>query len=161
MSPKLTVTTIEGGESHSIIPDRCSITIDVRLTTTFDKKTASELIASVAADIDERWQTRATKIAFKESWPAYGLDEAAPIRLALSRAAQVHLPHPVLAKVAGPSNIGNFLASLGIDATAGLGVRYEGLHGTDERIDLTTIPAVQATYHDAILELLSVERGTG
>jgi acetylornithine deacetylase/succinyl-diaminopimelate desuccinylase-like protein len=58
------------------------------------------------------------------------------------------------AKVAGPSNIGNYLARLGIPATAGFGVDYQGLHGTDERIRLDSIPVVQAAYHQALLTLL-------
>jgi succinyl-diaminopimelate desuccinylase len=61
----------------------------------------------------------------------------------------------VEAKIAGPSNIGNYLAGLGIPATAGFGVSYVGLHGTDERARLDTIPTVQATYHDAVLRLMS------
>jgi succinyl-diaminopimelate desuccinylase len=58
------------------------------------------------------------------------------------------------AKVAGPSNIGNYLAGLGIPATAGFGVDCQGLHGTDERIRLGSIPVVQAAYHQALLTLL-------
>ena len=46
------------------------------------------------------------------------------------------------------------LAGLGIPATAGFGVHYQGLHGTDERIRLDSIPAVQAVYHQALLTLL-------
>jgi hypothetical protein len=42
---------------------------------------------------------------------------------------------------------------------AGFGVDYRGLHGTDERIRLDSIPAVQATSHQAWLTLLS--RGAG
>jgi succinyl-diaminopimelate desuccinylase len=57
--------------------------------------------------------------------------------------------------VAGPSNIGNYLAKLGIDATAGLGVNYKGLHATDERIELATIPIIQAIYHEAVRTLLN------
>jgi succinyl-diaminopimelate desuccinylase len=59
-----------------------------------------------------------------------------------------------VAKIAGPSNIGNYLAGLGIPATAGFGVDYRGLHGTDERIRLDSIPPVQAAYHRALLSLL-------
>ena len=59
------------------------------------------------------------------------------------------------AKVAGPSNIGNYLAKLGIDATAGFGVRYKNLHGANEKIELATISAVQTIYHEAALRLLS------
>jgi succinyl-diaminopimelate desuccinylase len=58
----------------------------------------------------------------------------------LESAARRHLPCAPPAKVAGPSNIGNYLAKLGIPATAGLGVVYHGLHGTDERIELASVP---------------------
>lgn len=61
----------------------------------------------------------------------------------------------VEAKIAGPSNIGNYLAGLGIPATAGFGVSYTGLHATDERIRLDTIPTVQAVYHATLVTLLS------
>jgi succinyl-diaminopimelate desuccinylase len=57
-------------------------------------------------------------------------------------------------KSAGPSNIGNHLAGLGIPAIAGFGVDYQGLHGADERIRLDSIPAVQAAYHHALRTLL-------
>jgi succinyl-diaminopimelate desuccinylase len=50
-----------------------------------------------------------------------------------------------VAKIAGPSNIGNYLAGLGIQATAGFGVQYAGLHGIDERIRIDSIPPI----HDA------------
>lgn len=59
------------------------------------------------------------------------------------------------AKITGPSNIGNYLTGLGIPATAGFGVRSLGLHGTDERARLDTIPPVQAVYHTAVLRLMS------
>ena len=60
----------------------------------------------------------------------------------------------VAPKIAGPSNIGNYLAGLGIPATAGFGVTYAGLHATDERIRIDSIPAVHATYDAAALALL-------
>jgi succinyl-diaminopimelate desuccinylase len=43
---------------------------------------------------------------------------------------------------------------LGIPATAGFGVDYRGLHDTDERIRLDSVPIVQAVYHQALLTLL-------
>jgi succinyl-diaminopimelate desuccinylase len=156
LPPKLTVTGIHGGESYSVVPDRCSVEVDVRLTPSFPKEAAVSLLRNAVAELDRSHPAgRGAEIEFEESWPAYHLAESAPIRIALMTAAQKHLDTPVTAKVAGPSNIGNYLASLGIDATAGLGVRYEGLHGTDERIDLASIPPVQATYHEAVLTLLS------
>jgi succinyl-diaminopimelate desuccinylase len=150
LPPRVTVTAVQGGEGYSIIPDRCTVDVDVRLTPSFDEACAAALIDHATAEVEG-------EIAFLESWPAFCLAEDAPIRVALTRAAQCHLPAAPPTKVAGPSNIGNYLAKLGIDATAGFGVRYHGLHGTDERIDLSTIPIVQAVYHQAILMLLSAE----
>lgn len=59
------------------------------------------------------------------------------------------------AKIASSSNIGNYLAGLGIPATAGIGVSYVGLHGTDGHARLDTIPTVRAVYHNAVLRLTS------
>uniref|UniRef100_UPI003F49924B hypothetical protein n=1 Tax=Amycolatopsis sp. CA-096443 TaxID=3239919 RepID=UPI003F49924B len=57
--------------------------------------------------------------------------------------------------VARASNIGNFLAGLGIPATAGFGLHYRGLHGTDECARLDVLPVVQTAYHHAALSLLN------
>lgn len=157
LPPQLTVTGITGGEGYSIVPDCCTVNVDIRLTTTFDDAAAKKVVSEAVAEIDNQWpsSTRATTVVFHESWPAYRLGDGVPIRVALQYAAERHLQGQVNANVAGPSNIGNYLAKLGIDATAGLGVRYSGLHGTDERIELVTIPPIQATYHEAVLTLLS------
>jgi succinyl-diaminopimelate desuccinylase len=155
LPPRLTVTGIRSGESYSIIPDRCEVDIDVRLTPRFTQLEAEALIRRLMRQADQEWQAEEPSgVTFLESWPAYRLGRSAPVRQALLDAAGRHLPRPPEAKVAGPPNIGNYLAKLGIEATAGLGVAYEGLHGADERIDLATIPAIQATYHEAVLTLL-------
>jgi succinyl-diaminopimelate desuccinylase len=157
LAPKLTVTAIHGGEGYTIVPDRCTISIDIRLTTTFGDAAASKLLREIVTGIDHEWpQTPQTEISMRQTWRAYKLGEDTAIRMALTSAATRHLPCPPQPKVSGPSNIGNYLAQLGIPATAGLGVRYEGLHGTDERIEIATVPLVQATYHEAVLTLLSL-----
>ncbi|MGH3898633.1 MAG: hypothetical protein ACRDTA_10335 [Pseudonocardiaceae bacterium] len=86
-------------------------------------------------------------------WPAYALPTGSRLRQTLLEAART-FGADVAPKVAGPSNIGNYLAGLGIPATAGFGVTYTGLHATDERIRLDTIPTVQANYHATVLSLL-------
>jgi succinyl-diaminopimelate desuccinylase len=156
LPPRLTVTAVQGGEGYSIVPDRCTVNVDARLTRSFGAAAAAALVERAAAGVDREWPgTGPTEITWQQAWPAYWLDEEAPVRAALAAAAARHLPQPPQPRVSGPANIGNYLALLGIPATAGLGVRYHGLHGTDERIEVVTIPPVQATYHEAILALLS------
>jgi succinyl-diaminopimelate desuccinylase len=152
---KLTVTAITGGEGYSVTPDLCTLNVDIRTTPTFHSDAASSLLEHLVASVDGAWPgTRPTLIQVDTRWPAYSLAEDSRLRTALLDAAHA-AGIQVDAKIAGPSNIGNYLAGLGIPAIAGFGVTYTGLHGTDERIQLDTIPTVQAIYHAASLELLS------
>jgi succinyl-diaminopimelate desuccinylase len=155
LPPKVTVTEIRGGEGFSVMPDVCSLSVDVRLTPDFDATAAQALIRDAIVTLDERWpDTRPTTVEVVTDWPPYRLPPtSALVEALLDGAAGAGLrPAP---RVAGPSNIGNYLAGLSIPATAGFGAVYEGLHGTDERIRVDTVPAVQASYHQAILTLLS------
>jgi succinyl-diaminopimelate desuccinylase len=151
---KLTVTEVRGGEGYSMVPDLCTFNVDVRVTPALDDTAALGLLRTAAADIDAAWPgTAPTQVQVTTRWPAYALPDNSPLRHALLEAAGSAGLAPA-AKVAGPSNIGNYLAGLGIPATAGFGVDYRGLHGIDERIRLDSIPPVQAIYHQALLTLL-------
>jgi succinyl-diaminopimelate desuccinylase len=152
---RLTVTAINGGEGYSTVPDLCTFNVDVRLTPALDDQAALSLLRSAAADADSAWPgTQPTHVEVTTRWPAFALPEEAPLRTALLAAANA-AGVSTTAKVAGPSNIGNYLAGLGVPATAGFGVDCQGLHGTDEQIRLESIPQVQATYHQALLSLLN------
>ena len=152
---KLTVTAVSGGEGYSVTPDLCTLNVDIRTTPTFDSAAAAHLLDQLIAGVDDAWPgTRPTLIQVDTRWPAYALSADSRLRTAILDAA-TSAGVQVDAKIAGPANIGNYLAGLGIPATAGFGAAYTGLHGTDERIQLNTIPTVQAVYHTAALALLS------
>ncbi len=152
---KLTVTAIDGGQGYSVTPDLCTLNIDIRTTPTFNDTAASTLLGHAIARVDQQWpDTRPTLVQLTTRWPAYALPADSPLRTTLLRVAH-SFGVDVEAKIAGPSNIGNYLAGLGIPATAGFGVDYTGLHATDERIRLDTIPTVQAIYHATLISLLT------
>ena len=73
---------------------------------------------------------------------------------ALRQAAHAERGATLPCVVAGPSNIGNYLASLDVPALCGFGVGYAGIHATDERVDLSTIAPVYRIYERALLALL-------
>jgi succinyl-diaminopimelate desuccinylase len=151
---RLTVTAISGGEGYSVVPDLCVVNVDVRLTPAFDSQAALATVTAAAATTDDGWPgTQPTYVEVITSWPPYALPGDSPLLTALlsgARSAGI----TARAKIAGPSNIGNYLAGLEIPATAGFGVAYEGLHGTDERVRIDSIPPVQAAYQQALLTLL-------
>jgi len=155
LPPKLTVAAIKGGQGYTIVPDTCTIAVDVRLTPAFDAAAAARLLEEVVDAIDRQVPSaRSTNIHFEESWPAYRLGSESRLGQVLPNVASKVAGRAIGTKIAGPSNIGNYLATLGVEATAGFGVGYRNLHGIDECIDVATIPLVQATYHLALLQLL-------
>ena len=156
---RLTVTAISGGDGYSTVADLCVLNVDIRLTPTLDDRDALALLWSAANEMDAAWPaTPATSVEVTTCWPPFALPEEEPLRSALVSAAS-RAGIRVEAKVAGPSNIGNYLAGLGIPATAGFGVAYRGLHGTDERVSLESIVPVQSAYHQALLTLLATPLG--
>ena len=155
LPPKLTVTSCHGGEGFSVVPGLCELGVDIRTTPAFDARAAEHLVRAAAAELDRQLPgPTPTVITQVASWPPYRLTEDEQPAAALLAAATGE-GLTVRAKTAGPSNIGNLLAAAGIPATAGFGVRYEGLHGTDERAYLADLPAVHAVYRRAVLRLLA------
>ena len=119
---KLTVTAISGGQGYSTVPDLCTFNVDMRLTPALDGQAARDMLRVAAAEVDRAWPgTQPTDAEVTTCWPAFMLGEREPLRAAL-RAGADTAGVQVSAKVAGPSNIGNYLAGLGIPATAGFGV---------------------------------------
>ncbi|MBF5001833.1 M20 family metallopeptidase [Nocardia sp. BSTN01] len=150
---KLTVTEITGGQGYSVTPDLCSINIDIRTTPDFDDAAAETLICRIVDDTDRRWpDTKPTLIQHIQHWPPFAHPHSAPATALFTATADLGID--TAAKIAGPSNIGNYLAGLGIPVTAGFGVDKIGEHSTDERIRIDTIPLVHAAYHTAVRNLL-------
>lgn len=148
------MTAIESGNGFSVVPDLCTVNVDVRTTPAFPEEQAVDLVTDVVAKVDAEWaQTAPTLIEAHTRWPTYALSPDAPLRSALVEATHAH-GVPVQAKIAGPSSIGNYLAGLNIPATAGFGAVHEGLHATDERVRLDTVPLAQAVYEQAVRTLM-------
>ncbi|WP_371660696.1 M20 family metallopeptidase [Streptomyces sp. NBC_00280] len=155
LPPKLTITEFHSGEGFTSVPDHATVGVDVRLTDALDAKDAEELIRKASAQLDADFPApRATEIEAALCWPPYRLmpgDQPAAALFAGAEAAGIS----ARPKVAGPSNIGNLLATHKIRTTAGFGLPYAGLHGTDECVDLSALPTIQAAYHHAVLNLLA------
>jgi succinyl-diaminopimelate desuccinylase len=151
LPPKVTVTFIRGGDGFSVVPDLCEVGIDVRLTPRFEAGDAEALLRELVADLDATTAApRPTTIELQAGWPSYRLPATSPLARSLQVAAAGVLKRPCPLAVVGPSNIGNFLAGLGIEATAGFGVSYRNLHAADEAVEVASIGPVYETYRHAL-----------
>jgi succinyl-diaminopimelate desuccinylase len=155
LPPQLTITHISGGHGFSGVPDLCTVNIDIRLTPTFGATQAHKLLVEGVQRLDqETVRSRATEIETLEGFGAYVLDPDSALVRALQTSAQRVLGHPVPTAVAGPSSIGNYLASLGIPATSGFGVIGRNFHAADECMAVDSILPAYQVYWGAIQELL-------
>lgn len=151
-----TTTAVIGGRGYSNVPDSCFLRVDYRLTPSFRLADAKRHLRNAVERVDRRFNTgRDSKIASEQSWPAYKIDENSPLISALTGAARAHLKTAPTLRISGPSNVGNFLYSHGIEATCGFGVNYRNIHAANEAIEVDSVMPIFETYKQAILDLVT------
>lgn len=156
--PQANITEIAGGQGFTIIPDRCTCKVDIRLTPNFTFETAKAWVDELVRGLDEKNPgPRPTRIDWMESWPPYRVKSESFLVSEFMKVAGAVFKRPIHEKVSGPSNIGNYLASRGIPALSGFGVTYWNIHGIDECIDLETVLPAYETYYQAVRNLLAAE----
>ena len=155
LPPQVTITGMHGGgEGFSQIPDLCEIKLDIRLTPVFTDASAREAVLRAVDEADAQCpQAPRTGVVWHDGWPAYRVPDSHPLVSALREACRAQLGSDVPVAIVGPSNIGNYLASLGVPALCGFGVRDQGIHGANERIELASIEPVYNVYRDALRRL--------
>ena len=155
LPPQLTITGMHGGsQAFSQVPDLCELRLDMRLTPSFSLEPARKAIEEAVAAFDASSpQAAATAIDWHGGWPAYQLAADHALVQAMQQAARDELEAEIPTAVVGPSNIGNYLASLGVPALCGFGVRAEGIHAANERIALDSIEPVYRVYRNALNRL--------
>lgn len=155
LPPQLTLTGIRGGgEGFSQVPDLCELKLDIRLTPAFADLAAREAVGRAVRDIDALCpDAPPTAIEWIDGWPAYRVPASHPLAAAMHDACVAQLGTEVPVGIVGPSNIGNYLASLGVPALCGFGVRDIGIHAANERIELASLEPVYRVYRDALHRL--------
>ncbi|MGH2672612.1 MAG: M20 family metallopeptidase [Actinomycetota bacterium] len=152
--PKVTVTSVSGGEDFSLVPDLCRIGVDVRVTPAFGAEEAEVAIHEAVASQDREDPERPSVVETIKGWPPFRTPDTAHFVTTLQRAAEAALARPVPLEVVGPSNIGNYVAGLGIPAVAGFGAVYRNLHAADECIEVASVEPVYRAYMDTMFTLL-------
>jgi succinyl-diaminopimelate desuccinylase len=147
--PVATVTRLEGGEGFSMVPDRATCHIDIRLTRAFAEAEAARWLDEAVGSVDAQ-----ARIETVDHWPAYLVDADASLARSFIDAAARAFDRPVPADVCGPSNIGNLLAARGIPTICAPGVSFGNMHAADEWADIDSIVPVYRMYGDAVRRFL-------
>jgi succinyl-diaminopimelate desuccinylase len=137
------------------VPDVATVEVDVRLTPVFEATAAEAMVREAVRRMDMAQPgQRPTEVEVLPGWPAYVLSSESPLVRALQQAAEEVRGSPTPLEIAGPSNTGNLLATHGIPATCGFGVRYRNLHAPNEAIDISTLGPTYRVYWGALQLLL-------
>ena len=146
--PCVTVTEIDGGEGFSVVPDRATCSLDMRLTPGFDAESASRWLAPFV----ERFEARVEPV---DSWPPYLVPESDPLVRSFQAGGSLAWGREVPLAVCGPSNIGNLFAANHIPTLCGLGVTAENVHGTDECAVLASVASAWRGYFEGARRFLA------
>ncbi|MFO1159954.1 MAG: M20 family metallopeptidase [Reyranellaceae bacterium] len=148
--PVATITGLEGGEGFSVVPDRATCHIDIRLTRAFPEASAAGWLEEITRAVDGQ-----ARIEIVDHWPAYLVDADHPLARSFAGAASRAFGRPVPTDVCGPSNIGNLLAARGVATICAPGVTFGNMHAANEWADIDSIAPVYAMYCEAAQRFLS------
>jgi succinyl-diaminopimelate desuccinylase len=148
--PRVTVTSVHGGQSFSVVPDICEVGVDCRVTKINDAAWADALVINTLRESG----INRHKIDIISSYPAYSSYDSVYANILTEEASNV-FSKKLRKRIAGPSNIGNALMCLGIPSTCGFGVSGIALHAPDECANVSEVIKVYMGYLNSIVKIMN------
>ena len=131
------LTEISGGSSHNVTPQKCKITVDIRIPTTNNSKMIHNLVASVIKDVAIKKNVRAT-YRIEDMTEPFEADHTSPLVRALSLSIlDVCKKRPILLRKTGTGDMNILGNAFKIPVvTYGPGDPHSS-HTIDERISIS------------------------
>jgi [amino group carrier protein]-lysine/ornithine hydrolase len=128
------LTEISGGSSHNVTPQKCKITVDIRIPTTNTSRKIQELVASIVKEVSIKKNVRAT-YRIEDMTEPFEADHTSPLVRALSLSIiDVCRKRPILLRKTGTGDMNILGNAFRIPVvTYGPGDPHSS-HTVDERI---------------------------
>jgi [amino group carrier protein]-lysine/ornithine hydrolase len=128
------LTEISGGSSHNVTPQKCKITVDIRIPTTNTSRKIQELVASIVKEVSIKKNVRAT-YRVEDMTEPFEADHTSPLVRALSLSIiDVCRKRPILLRKTGTGDMNILGNAFRIPVvTYGPGDPHSS-HTVDERI---------------------------
>ena len=153
--PRLTVSQISGGQAINIVPDECTVHVDIRLVPSQTKSQVLKEIQNMVAVLKKQDPSIRVVLEPYMYERAFFTPENKEIVQILKKNAQYLLQREVPVVASGPSNVGNIIGNKGIDTISGFGVDGGHFHSENEFIYIKTLVPVAKVYAQTILDFLS------
>ena len=130
------LTEISGGSSHNVTPQKCKITVDIRIPTTNTSRKIQELVASIVKEVSIKKNVRAT-YRIEDMTEPFEADHTSPLVRALSLSLiDVCRKRPILLRKTGTGDMNILGNAFRIPVvTYGPGDPHSS-HTVDERISI-------------------------
>jgi LysW-gamma-L-lysine carboxypeptidase len=130
------LTEISGGSSHNVTPQKCKITVDIRIPTTNTGRKIQELVASIVKEVSIKKNVRAT-YRIEDMTEPFEADHTSPLVRALSLSIiDVCRKRPILLRKTGTGDMNILGNAFRIPVvTYGPGDPHSS-HTIDERISI-------------------------
>lgn len=130
------LTEISGGSSHNVTPQKCKITVDIRIPTTNTSRKIQELVASIVKEVSIKKNIRAT-YRIEDMTEPFEADHTSPLVRALSLSIiDICRKRPILLRKTGTGDMNILGNAFRIPVvTYGPGDPHSS-HTVDERISI-------------------------
>ena len=146
-------TVISGGTAANIIPDRCTATVNTRLSLGQTKITAIADVKTALVKLMKQDSEIRYRIHELNYTPPYMTPLEKDITCSARQAARYVLGHDPVIKVSGGASDGNHLSLKGIP-TVNFGPKGARLHQENEYVEITSLIRCTRVYENVIVDYL-------
>jgi succinyl-diaminopimelate desuccinylase len=148
-------TMISGGDFPSIVPNKASAIVDIRLMPGQSSEAVLAEIDSAIARVVSRRPGLKTNKAILVNFPGAAIAPDDPLVLIAKENSKIFTGRTWDAVGAGPGNEGYMLISAGIPTLCGFGAAGGNPHAPDEWVSLDSLPETVAMYAGIIYDYLN------
>jgi len=150
-------TLFSGGDYPSIVPNKATAMVDMRLLPGQSKDAPLDQIAKVIADVQTGRKGLKVETSLLVDMPGAAIPVDHPLALIAQDCTETILGRRWEIRGAGPGNEGYMLIGAGIPTLCGFGPTGGNAHAPNEWVDVDSLPRTAAMFAGIIMEYLGSE----
>lgn len=148
-------TLISGGDYPSIVPNKATAMVDIRLMPGQDTGEVLAAIDQIHKDVCSRRQGLRAEKVVKVNFPGAAISQNHLLVITAQNYSEIFTARRWEAKGAGPGNEGYMLIGAGIPTLCGFGPTGGNPHAPDEWVEIESLPRTVAIYAGIIIDYLN------
>lgn len=148
----LNVASIEGGVAINIVPDECSVFIDIRFLLGQKVKDILREITAKLKELMKKDRDFRFKVQILQRMGSFITDRRHPFLKILKNEAKKILRRDIPLATSGAGSVGNLISKKNIPIVNGFGVDCGNTHASNEWADISDIPKIFEIYQKSLIQ---------